>query len=117
MAEADLNSRIRARAFQFLKEQTELHGDEVLPCEVLAKRFEFEGQCVLLIGPQSIFKPADLAEMPLSIPAVPVVEGEGRPYDDGVERRVVSRPPDLVARGRGSSVRPSHTPAYFLEVE
>jgi hypothetical protein len=43
MAEADLDSRVRARAFQFLREQTELHGGEVLPRDVLAKGFEFEG--------------------------------------------------------------------------
>lgn len=117
MAEADLDIRIRARAFQFLREQTGLHGDEVLLREVLAKGFEFEGQRVPLIAAQGIFKPADVPEMPLSVTTVPVVEGEGRPYDDGVEGRVVSRPPDLTARGRGSSLRPSHAPAYFLGVE
>jgi hypothetical protein len=117
MAEADLDSRVGARASQLLKEQTELHGDEVLPREVLAKGFEFEGQRVPLIAPQGIFKPAVLAEVPLSITTVPVVEGEGRPYDDGVEGRVVSRPPGLTARGRASSVRPSHAPAYSLGVE
>ena len=37
-----------------------------------------------LIGPQGIFKPALLAEMPISITTVPVREGEARPYDDGV---------------------------------
>ena len=62
----------------------ELRGDEVLPREVLAKGFEFEGQRVPLIAPQGIFKPAVLPEMPLSITTVPVVEGEDRPYDDGV---------------------------------
>ena len=84
MADADLDSRVRARAFQFLREQTELHGDEVLPREALAKGFEFEGQRVPLIAPQGIFKPAVLPEMPLSITTLPVVEGEDRPYDDGV---------------------------------
>ena len=84
MADADLDSRVRVRAFQFLREQTELHGDEVLPRDVLAKGFEFEGQRVPLIAPQGIFKPAVLPELPLSITTVPVVEGEDRPYDDGV---------------------------------
>jgi hypothetical protein len=37
MADADLDSRVRVRAFQFLREQPQLHGDEVLPREVLAK--------------------------------------------------------------------------------
>jgi len=117
MTEADLDSRVRARAFQFLKEQTELHGDEVLPREVLAKGFEFEGKRVPLIAPQDIFKPAALAEMPLSLTTVPVVEGDGRPYDDGVEGRIVSHPPGLTARGRESSVRPSHALVYFFGVE
>ena len=84
MAESDLDSRVGARAFQFLKEQTELHGDEVLPREVLAKGFEFEGQRVPLIAPQGIFKPAILPEMPLSITTVPEVESEERPYNDGL---------------------------------
>jgi putative restriction endonuclease len=34
------------------------------------------------MGPQGIFKPAVLADMPLSITSVPVVEGQERPYDD-----------------------------------
>jgi putative restriction endonuclease len=84
MADVDLDSRVRVRAFQFLKEQTDLHGDEVLPRDVLAKGFDFEGQRVPLIAPQGIFKPAVLPEMPLSITTVPVVEGEDRPYDDSV---------------------------------
>jgi hypothetical protein len=41
MADADLDTRVRTRAFQFLREQMELHGDEVLPRDVLAKGFEF----------------------------------------------------------------------------
>jgi putative restriction endonuclease len=84
MADADLDTRVRTRAFQFLSEQTQLRGDDVLPRDVLAKGFEFEGRRVPLLGPQGIFKPAILPEMPLSITTVPVVEGEERPYDDGV---------------------------------
>lgn len=53
MAEEDLDSRVRARASQFLKEQTELHGGEVLPREALAKGFDFEGQRVPLIALQA----------------------------------------------------------------
>lgn len=37
-----------------------------------------------LLGPQGIFKPAILAEMPLSIMTKAVVEGEARPYDDAL---------------------------------
>lgn len=84
MADTDFDTRVRTRAFQFLSEQTQLRGDDVLPRDVLAKGFEFEGRRVPLLGPQGIFKPAILPEMPLSITTVPVVEGEERPYDDGV---------------------------------
>ncbi len=101
MADADLDSRVRARTFQFLREQTDLHGDEVLPRDVLAKGFEFEGQRVPLIAPQGIFKPAVLPEMPLSITTVPVVEGEDRPYDDSVG-------PDGFLRYRHRGTDPTH---------
>jgi len=77
----DLDHRIRTAAFRFLEEQTQLRG-ETLPREVLAQGFIFEGQRVPLIGPQGIFKPALLREIPLSITTVPVVEGKPRPYDD-----------------------------------
>lgn len=101
MAEADLDSRVRARAFQFLREQMELHGDDVLPREVFVKGFDFEGQRVPLIAPQGIFKPAVLPGMPLSITTVPVVEGEDRPYDDGVG-------PDGFLRYRYRGTDPMH---------
>ncbi len=81
MAAADLDGRVRLRAFEFLSEQTQLRG-EVLPRQTLATGFEFEGTRVPLIGPQGIFKPAILPEMPLSITTVPVVEGRERPYED-----------------------------------
>ena len=80
---SDLDHRIRLAAFRFLEDQTQLRG-EVLPREVLAEGFVFEGQRVPLIGPQGIFKPAVLPEMPLSITTVPEVEGRPRPYDDVV---------------------------------
>ena len=83
MSEADLDTRVRTQAFQFLAEQTRLHG-EVVPRDLLERGFDFEGRRVPLIGPQGIFKPALLAEMPISITTVPVKEGEARPYDDGV---------------------------------
>lgn len=101
MIESDLDARVRARAFQFLREQTDLHGDEVLPREVLAKGFEFEGQRVPLMAPQGIFKPAVLPEMPLSITTVPVIEGGERPYDDDVG-------PDGFLRYRYRGTDPMH---------
>ena len=53
-------------AFRFLAEQARLHG-EVLPRLIPATGFTFNGTRVLLIGPQDIFKPAILPEIPLRI--------------------------------------------------
>lgn len=77
----DIDARVRARAFEFLREQTQVHG-EVLPFAILKRGFRFDGQRVPLLGPQGIFKPAVMPEMPLSIMTKAVVEGETRPYDD-----------------------------------
>jgi hypothetical protein len=60
----DLDTRVRLAAFEFLAEQTQLQG-EVLPRDRLAAGFMFKGSRVPLIGPQGIFKPAVLPEMPL----------------------------------------------------
>ena len=100
MSDADLDTRVRTQAFQFLTEQTRLHG-EVLPRDLLERGFDFEGRRVPLIGPQGIFKPALLAEMPISITTVPVREGEARPYDDGVG-------PDGFLRYRYRGTDPGH---------
>jgi putative restriction endonuclease len=83
VSEADLDARVRTQAFQFLTEQVRLHG-EVVARDLLERGFDFDGRRVPLIGPQGIFKPALLPEMPISITTVPVREGEARPYDDGV---------------------------------
>lgn len=72
---------VRVAAFDFLREMTELHG-EVLPFSILNRGFDFEGTRVPLLGPQGIFKPAVLPEIPLSIRTAPVVPGKPRPYDD-----------------------------------
>lgn len=79
----DLDQKVRLAAFRYLTEHSQLHG-EVLPRTILATGFTFDGTRVPLIGPQGIFKPAILPEMPLSITTVPVVEGQQRPYEDGV---------------------------------
>lgn len=42
-------------------------------------------QRVPLVGPQGIFKPSILDEMPLTITTAPIVEGRERPYEDRVE--------------------------------
>jgi len=78
---ADLDSAVRVAAFNFLSEQTALHGGSVLPRSVLAQGFEFDGRRVPLLGPQGIFKPA-ICELPLSITTVPEVPGKERPYED-----------------------------------
>jgi putative restriction endonuclease len=83
MSEADLDGRVRTKVFQFLTEQTRLHG-EVLPRALLERGTDFDGKRLPLLGPPGIFKPAILSDMPLSITTVPIVEGEPRPYDDGV---------------------------------
>jgi len=97
---SDVDSRVRLAAFAFLAQQTELRGD-VLPRDVLAEGFIFESQRVPLIGPQGIFKPAVLADVPLSVTTVPVVEGRNRPYEDEIDSDGL-----LIYRYRGSD--PSH---------
>jgi putative restriction endonuclease len=73
---ARTDAGIRKAVFDWLTEQVDLHGD-VLPREVLAQGFEFEGTRVPLLGPQGIFKPRVL-DIPLSIATIP-----SGPYDDG----------------------------------
>lgn len=72
-----IDSLVRVAAFRWLREQVDFHGDDVLPFGVLTTGFTFEGQRVPLLGPQGIFKPAVLREMPLSIATAPA-----GPYDD-----------------------------------
>ena len=66
-AQGDL--RVRLAAFDWLREQVEVHGD-VLPRSLLETGFSFEGQRVPLVGPQGIFKPR-VCEYPLSITTIP----------------------------------------------
>lgn len=73
---SDQNTNIRAAAFQWLADQVARHGD-VLPRDLLAAGFQFEGARVPLLGPQGIFKPQVLSDGPLSITTAP-----GGPYDD-----------------------------------
>ena len=80
---ADLDARIRLKAFSFRDELSRSHG-EALPRVVLAAGFEFEGTRVPLVGPQGIFKPAILPEIPISITTVPIEEGRPRPYEDEI---------------------------------
>ncbi|MGH7151676.1 MAG: HNH endonuclease [Planctomycetota bacterium] len=80
----ELDTRVRLAAFAFLQEQVRLHG-EVLPASLLRRGFDFEGRAIRLSGPEGIFKPAILPEVPLSIRTAPPVEGRPAPYADRVE--------------------------------
>ena len=80
---ADRDASVRLRAFAFLAEQRRRFGEASLPRAILERGFDFEGIRVPLIGPQGIFKPAMLPEMPLTITTAPPVEHRERPYDDG----------------------------------
>jgi len=55
---------------------------EALPRELLARGFEFGGARVPLVGPQGIFKPAALPDVPLTITTAPQRVGHARPYED-----------------------------------
>src|SRR5256886_11556972 len=79
----DRDAAVRLRAFAFLTEQRRRFGEASVPRPVLERGFDFEGVRVPLIGPQGIFKPAILPEVPLTITTAPPVEGRDRPYDDG----------------------------------
>ncbi len=71
----DTDLRVRLATFDWLSEQTDIHGD-VLPRELLQQGIEFEGNRVPLISPQGIFKPRIL-DLPLTITTSPK-----SPYDD-----------------------------------
>ncbi|HPH43028.1 MAG: HNH endonuclease [Acidobacteria bacterium] len=79
--EIDLDRKVRQAASAFLIEQLRHYG-RAIPRNVLAKGFNFEGVRVPLVGPQGIFKPKILPEIPISILTVPEIPGKPRPYDD-----------------------------------
>jgi len=79
----DVDAAVRVRAFDFLGDLRQRFGDAPLPRAVLDRGFDFDGTRVPLVGPQGIFKPAILPEVPLTITTAPPVEGRDRPYDDG----------------------------------
>jgi putative restriction endonuclease len=72
----DIDLQVRLAAFNWLSEQVNLHEEGILPRELLQQGFVFEGQRILLIAPQGIFKPKIL-DKPLSITTSP-----NNPYDD-----------------------------------
>lgn len=99
-ASFDLDHAVRIAAFAFLDEQRQLYGDS-LPLPVLRQGFTYEGRRVPMMGPQGIFKPALLDDIPLSITTVPVVEGRERPYADEIG-------PDGLLRYRYRGTDPRH---------
>jgi len=82
-APANLDAAVRLRAFDFLRDLRTRFGDAPFPRSVLDRGFDFDGTRVPLVGPQGIFKPAILPEIPLTITTAPPVEGRDRSYDDG----------------------------------
>jgi putative restriction endonuclease len=84
MAWQDQDTAIRAAAFAWLAEQAGRLGSDVLPRVLLVQGFSFEGIRVPLLGPQGIFKPAVLADAPLTISTAPRVEGREAAYDDQI---------------------------------
>jgi putative restriction endonuclease len=80
----DFDRSVRLAAFDFLAARTSVQGD-VLAWKVLSLGFAFRGQRVPLVGPQGIFKPAILAEIPLSIATAPPRAGQPPPYDDAFD--------------------------------
>src|SRR6266849_5543432 len=79
----DRDAAVRLRAFEFLTDQRRRFSEASIPRSILERGFDFEGVRVPLIGPQGIFKPAILPELPLTITTAPPVEHRERPYDDG----------------------------------
>lgn len=73
---------MRLRAFAELTDLKQIYGDSPIPRAALEKGFEFDGVRVPFLGPQGIFKPAILPDVPLSITTVPPVPNRPRPYDD-----------------------------------
>ncbi len=81
MTRDELDIAVRVAAFAYLVKERTLHGD-LLSRALLSRGFPFGNQTVKLMGPQGIFKPAILDQMPLSITTVPEVPGKPRPYED-----------------------------------
>jgi putative restriction endonuclease len=96
------DTEIRLAAFKFLEEQSRLSTDDgALRRTILERGFVYDGDRVPLMGPQGIFKPRLLSEIPISITTVPLVDGEDRPYNDTVG-------PDGLLRYRYRGTNPSH---------
>lgn len=83
MSDRDLDAQVRTAAFQFLSEQTQLHGD-ILTWDILSKGFLYKGQKVPLVSMNGIFKPAILPHAPLTLRTAPPDGNSYRRYDDEI---------------------------------
>jgi len=110
----ELDAMIRAAAFEFLDRGRQVYG-ETIPREVLRLGFEFQGSRVPLVGPQGIFKPALMPEMPLSI-----TTSKSGPYadeiaEDGLLRyRYRGNDPSFHENVRLRKAMNSQTPLVYL---
>lgn len=78
MTEDANSAACRSAAFAYLRMRADLDTDElVLTRNELSDGFEFRGERVRFVGPQGIFKPAQIAYYPLSITTT-----SGGPYED-----------------------------------
>lgn len=84
MESQDQDRLVRAGAFAFLDQLSE-RTNNAIPRAALQSGFSFNGRRVPLIGPQGIFKPAVIPEIPLSITTAPPVPGRPRPYEDEID--------------------------------
>lgn len=87
-----IDEQIRIAAFNWLKQQIEIHGD-VLSRELLQTGFLFENEKIPLVSPQGIFKPKFM-EYPLSIVTTP-----SGPYDDSFDENGL-----LIYKYRGTDI-------------
>lgn len=76
------DQQVRRTAFEWIADQVALHGG-VLPRQLLAEGFTFQGVRVPLLGPQGIFKPK-LCDLPLSITTTPESPYEDAPLGNGL---------------------------------
>jgi hypothetical protein len=81
VALADSDMAVRSEGLAHIEVLKGLYGDAI-PRQVLVQGFMFQGVRVPLVLPPGIFKPAVLADMPLTITTAPPVEGQPPPYED-----------------------------------
>ena len=115
----EFDKAVRLAAFNFLTEQTRIHG-EMVPYAVLLKGFQFEGQRVPLLGPQGIFKPRVLTDYPLTFTTIPPNMHDPRPYDDElgsdglISYKYMGTDPDNPVNVRLRNAMRDHIPLIYL---